>query len=384
MVKSTVYLNNASKVLQLQVDCTSPNVDEQILRVAQTLCPFLVQENAKDSANHLSIKTLVGGLSNALFVVSSPCRSVLVRIHPSKDKIVDREEENRVLAWLSQCGKAPIFYGRFLNGRVEEFYEGYAPLACSDMVIEAQLIATKLADLHCLKVPSSVLRPTSVGQIWTRVEEWFQMLLTSFSASQQEEGQESTLHVRDEKPLVDHTGNDAVLNVHYMHSQWQWLQQQLTSQPVSSNTGIVFARQLVFGHMDAQSLNLLRNKGGDVKVIDFEYAGLHPRAADLANTFCEYCDMNNLQGNWKVQYPNREQQEDFLKAYVKRCRVDMDSDCLENFRKEVNKHTLVSHLGWATWSLVQQHLSDIDFDYLAYARHRIDGYQYFKHKFWAS
>jgi ethanolamine kinase len=137
--------------------------------------------------------------------------------------------------------------------------------------------------------------------------------------------------------------------------------------------------------MDAQSLNFLKssNDFDDLKLIDFEYSGMHPRAADIANTFCEYCDMNNLKGRWEEEYPTEAQQEEFLDAYLARCEVEMDAASRQQFQHEVNKHALVSHLGWATWSVLQHSLSDIDFDYLAYARHRMDGYRYFKKKYWS-
>eukprot|EP00978_Attheya_sp_CCMP212_P000933 scaffold1983_cov45-Attheya_sp.AAC.3 len=126
-----------------------------------------------------------------------------------------------------------------------------------------------------------------------------------------------------------------------------------------------------------------------LKVIDFEYAGLNPRAVDLANTFCEHCDMNNLKAQYETQYPTDEEQNVFLEAYLQETKPEFlkpnDNDKskrLATLRHEIGKYTLVSHMGWAIWAICQHFICTIEFDYLGYARHRMDGYRYFKQKYW--
>ena len=120
--------------------------------------------------------------------------------------------------------------------------------------------------------------------------------------------------------------------------EWKPLQSKLfsaiSSPPAGSVTAAArnFGGQVVLTHMDAQSLNLLVQMESHVsgthehnaasvseipmKLIDYEYAGFNPRVADLANTFCEHCDMNNICAKYDAEYPTLEQQGYFLRAYV--------------------------------------------------------------------
>ena len=45
--------------------------------------------------------------------------------------------------------------------------------------------------------------------------------------------------------------------------------------------------------------------------------------------------------------------------------------------------TLASNLFWGTWGIVQAKSATIDFDYLAYAKLRYDGYRYQKKLFFS-
>jgi thiamine kinase-like enzyme len=168
--------------------------------------------------------------------------------------------------------------------------------------------------------------------------------------------------------------------------------------------------------MDCQSLNLLRSTSDStqpIRLIDYEYAGLNPRAVDLANTFCEFTDMNNLRADYERQYPDEETQNTLLRAYLSEivrstnngdstqpswrryCRRDDDDDgslvvggaFLEALRSEIGRYTVLSHVQWAIWSLVQHYrcrLLSIDFDYAAYASHRLTGYQHHRRRFFFS
>jgi len=134
-----------------------------------------------------------------------------------------------------------------------------------------------------------------------------------------------------------------------------------------------------------------------VRLIDFEYAGLNSRAADLANTFCEHCDMNNLKPDYEVQYPTVQEQDAFLIAYLWEIQPDLAlflgssssesssrwKEFLDAMRSEIGKYTLLSHLGWAIWAIAQHYVSTIEYDYVAYAKVRIDGYELFKKKYWS-
>lgn len=462
----TMYRDNASAILPVSVNPHSPSRDDQIRRVAVMLCPSLVHDEADlslikpnalnassatslssgmtPSYSALSVKPLLGGLSNELFIVSrqdSQPFSVLVRIHPegcftdshgppaapfddstnSTHSIVDRNIENKLVAWLSQQGMAPIFYGRFLNGRVEEFYRNVAPLSSAEMPLYGPRIAEAMADFHALQAPSDKVLPklatcdieniddTDQPCRMVMVSQWFQAM------------EDDPYHTVDPDFVAT------------LCNEWEWLQEQLDpkrpqrllqqskegsgpSLTWAESRAMELIHEEVVTHMDCQSLNILKDASAPatvaspIRLIDFEYAGWNPRASDIANTFCEYCDMNNFAADYEQQFPSVNDQNSYLKAYVQRADPSFADElsaageeaweqCLTVLRNEVGRFTLLSHLGWAVWAVLkhneQGNISESEddddddddnsknndeaggeFDYLKYARLRMEGYEY--------
>lgn len=427
-------------ILPFTVDVSSEKKYHEMKEIAKKLCPSLVE------CQQLAVKPLSGGLSNELFVVTGTTTkvsetgdigvaintggqqqqpapiSVLVRIHPSSSSlhenavsIVDRQVETSVCAWLSSQQIGPHYYGRFQNGRVEEFYPHHVTLRYSDMsVVGPTHIAPIMAHFHALRVPKHVLVPLASkianhasscrGDIFHRVRSWIIMAENSIEKTR-----------KDEKALVLLTK---------LKEHWTWLesalhtsQKQKEQQQPAKDAARKFLREIVFTHMDMQSLNFLRPQDSDVKtiaasatantniikVIDFEYAGFNPRAVDMANTFCEHCDMNNMKADYENEYPSDGVQNAFLKSYIQytlsaasgsapqQTEKENQYICLSSYvddpiflaaaRVEIGRYALVSHLSWAIWSIVQSSLSDIQFDYVAYAQHRLDGFDHMKQRY---
>lgn len=449
-----MYLNNPHEKAPVYVNCSAPDNerDEQILKAIQFICPHLfcrhINHNKKNSNGHdnnddkkekplvlrsedITIKKLGGGLSNYLFTVSSnypstsqsssvAASNVLIRIHVGQedDRFVNRQVENKIMAWLSSIHKSPKYYGRFLNGRIEEFYDSYVPLSCHDMKLPkfATPIAQQMAQFHLQTAPKGTCLTElhDLAHIWTRVDGWFDLaiqLIHDPPSSSSITTNVSQLKLLEQLQIESK-----------MYQEWLWLKKELSTskstndddnddrnskeyfQRIAQN----FARQNVFTHMDAQSLNILHpslsNSGKesklpiteqDLRLIDFEYAGHNSRAMDIANTFCEHCDMNNLCPKYPLEYPSKQQQLLFLNAYLeviskddlklrelKSTSSDKDWDVfVETFRKTVNQYSLVSHLGWSIWGVAQAFLSPIEFDYLEYAHIRMEGYDWAKEKF---
>lgn len=422
---TTKYRDNADLVLAktLDVHVSEENLYEQIWSIVNTLCPFLDENDSISdnddptmpvSTSHkvammintsaLTIKPLTGGLSNELFIVrTSHPQGVLVRIHPSigGDLLIDREKENKLVAWLSSQGIGPTYYGRFTNGRVEEFYPNVTPLSCHEMAQFAPQIASHMADFHNLRAPNNILpKPNCLEKSshFVAIDAWFAAVFNRLG--------QSTEGVNGEE-------KDEIKLSQEMHKEWMWVKDCLGengSKEVINDRSPVkckalkFIREMVLTHQDCQSLNILKDTSvpssesikHDIKLIDFEYSGWNPRAADIANTFCEHCDMNNLCARYENEYPSEHDQNVFLKAYVARAdpilaaghvntgdhsNVDpkTEEEFLSTLRHEIARFTLLSHVGWAVWAVLKNlEDSGIDFDYLEYARHRMDGYKLFK------
>jgi thiamine kinase-like enzyme len=397
--------------------------------VIAALCPHLLRRNGREEKDHLQIVPLLGGLSNELFIVEariesdgSPAkainqtdftesRSVLLRIHPDGEGIVEREAENRLSAWLSSLtssslasacdsrdtGKtrtiqAPIFYGRFENGRVEEFFPNHVPLSYPEMQEFGPDAARLLSALHKLSPPPHVMSPVVPGtdDVWSLLQSWCDRAIRLRSNCQFAEGGPRRQALSDERL-------EFVLAT--IRGEVVWLKSKLLPKP-SSHPADVFGLEPVLTHMDAQPLNLLLDLEWDVpvdgvelaslqpprrlKLIDYEYAGFNARVVDLGNTWCEYMDMNpsttrDLSLEWESAYPSEEQQEEFLRAYLDGTSAqDADDAFVDRLRRLVNAHSLISHLLWATWSCVQLHLSPIEFDYVRYAENRLRTYSHFR------
>lgn len=306
----TEYLNNAEKVLKLRIDTTASTeeLQRQIEEVVSVLCPFMIRD-AKNTP--LQIKPLTGGLSNHLFLVSAAGTSlVLVRIHPDADQqqtcddnndpedsfsIVDRDFETKFAAWLAtqqedlphnRSTMAPAMYGRFENGRIEEFYPNVRPLACPEMKTYAPWIAQSMASFHSLgHPPEDILQapPTSVGG--TRNSTIYQTIRAWLNEASRAQLDEATNEFLKE-----------------LSKEWDWLENILAEPPKedslkgdnNSKNPIVaealeFVRRMAITHMDCQPLNILIGDNGaedkkegmvqdldTLRLIDFEYSGWNP------------------------------------------------------------------------------------------------------------
>ena len=284
------------------------------------------------------------------------------------------------------------------------------------------------------------------GDIWKRIDSWLHMSKQLLFRSNITKKDISTL-----QSLVQ-----------TIDTEWKWYKQEMKKSHHEQDTttpntdpstassickiqqkAIEFCREIVFTHMDCQSLNILtpvidndtdksnnkdrkKEESAKVHLIDFEYASFNRRAIDIANTFLEHCDMNNLKPNYETEYPTKEEQNLFLISYLRQycheyddflqrggtensitdgtrneqslfllydwMRLDKGDDkalltadqdlFLDAIRVEIAKHSLFSHLEWSCWSIIQSMQSTIDFDYVKYARLRIEGYFHFKEMCW--
>ena len=122
-----------------------------------------------------------------------------------------------------------------------------------------------------------------------------------------------------------------------------------------------------------------------VYFIDFEYSAFNFQSFDLANHFCEY---SGMQLPFEVDlYPSKEHQLNWIAEYLKFYdqftgnAQPITEDRIERLYRQVCISSLASHLLWASWSLLQSQLSSIDFDFVLYAKSRLNTYLIFKEKF---
>lgn len=117
--------------------------------------------------------------------------------------------------------------------------------------------------------------------------------------------------------------------------------------------------KLVLTHNDLLPGNIIMRPDGVIRFIDFEYSGMGLAAFDIANHFLEWagleCDYTKL--------PSRELQRKWLESYL-------GHPDINELLNEVNLCVPICHLFWTLWAQVQAEQSNLDFDYLSFAKKR--------------
>ncbi|KAJ2159538.1 hypothetical protein GGF46_002947 [Coemansia sp. RSA 552] len=294
------------------------------------------------NSEDIELKQCKDGITNKLVQCTNAQANltVLIRAYGKHTEvIIDRTRELTNMACLAQQGKAPPLYARFENGLVYGFIPG--TVATSEEMGNEQwapLIAQQLAEWGRVVVPgdrSPMLFP----------------LLSSW--------------IRD----IPETYQDKRINdLFHRHFSVEMLEKEtvrLRELLAAVDSPVVFA------HNDLLSGNIVMSEAKDrVSFIDYEYATYNYRGFDIANHFNEYagfeCDYS--------RYPAKEAQLRWFRAYLEHIHLDASPEALERMYTEVSTFRLASHVYWGVWALVQAAISDIDFDYMDYARMRFEKY----------
>jgi choline/ethanolamine kinase len=133
-----------------------------------------------------------------------------------------------------------------------------------------------------------------------------------------------------------------------------------------------------FCHNDLQYGNIMMDEvTKSITIIDYEYACYNPVAFDIANHFCEmaadyHTDTPHVLDYSK--YPGVEERRRFLRVYLSCSGVQPSDLIIDQCLQEAEKYTLASHLFWGLWGIISEHVNEIEFDYLEYARQRFQQY----------
>ena len=346
------------------------------------------------------IERLSGGLTNYLYrcwiesdkfkQVDQEPSSILLRLYGennTKNPTVLLKDVV-VSAIMSDYQLGPKLYGIFPIGRLEELINAKS-MDQNDMYIPelSREIAQVMGKFHTLEMP------------FIKEPHWL------FDTTAKYIKQVHDVKFTEEKDIKQFEK----LCSYNLDSEFKQLKQVLCS----INSPVVFC------HNDINVGNILKltNK---LMVIDYEYGSYNYRGFDLGNHFCEWMFNNNydqhpyFQYNYEF-YPSREQQLNFVQAYIKQFKksiqmsrnnsLDEENDSSNNNNdsnnngissnknnvyfesknldeehliKEANYFALASHLFWANWAICQASVCKIQFEYLDYAMARCDAY--FKQK----
>ncbi|XP_010268600.1 PREDICTED: probable choline kinase 1 [Nelumbo nucifera] len=298
--------------------------------------------------NTLEVIPLKGAMTNEVYQIIWPTqtgefpRKVLLRVYgEGVDVFFDRGDEIRTFECMSKHGQGPRLLGRFPNGRIEEFI--HARTLSADDLHDPEistLVAAKLKEFHDLDMPG----PKDVF-LWDRLRKW---LKVAISLSSPEEAKEFCL--------------DALEN-----------EIQIIEREFSVDNQLIG-----FCHNDLQYGNIMIDEDTrSITIIDYEYASYNPVAYDLANHFCEMAANYHSETPHILdysKYPDLEERQRFVHAYLSSSGNEPSNLEVEHLLQEAEKYTLANHLLWGLWGIISDHVNDIDFDYMEYARQRFRQY----------
>uniref|UniRef100_F7BD35 ethanolamine kinase n=1 Tax=Ciona intestinalis TaxID=7719 RepID=F7BD35_CIOIN len=328
------------------------------------------------SIHEFEITTLGGGLTNKLYICNLPPKyrsndndscypnTVLLRLYGLILQLQDFKaqiQESVVFSILAERKVGPKLYAVFPGGRLEEFLPSRT-LKTSDLFdpSTSRHIAQRMVEYHSLQMPVKKEPTFIISKLYTYFE-------NAKSAEFSDEYKQS-LYLK--------------LMACNIEAEVQFVTRIISKQDV-----------VVFCHNDIQEGNLLQSIRDDqnnpVQMIDFEYSSYNYRGFDIANHFCEWM-YDYSYSSWPFfsykfeHYANQQQQANLVEVYLEesyRVRPSRRSD--PKWQKayimdEIKRFSLLSHIFWALWSVVQAQISDIGFGYMEYALARMDAF--FKHK----
>ncbi|XP_028671594.1 ethanolamine kinase 1 isoform X3 [Erpetoichthys calabaricus] len=330
------------------------NVDEQdcnagALKLIQQLRPTW-------DLTAVKMKMFTDGITNKLigcYVDETMEDVVLVRIYGYMTELfVDRDNELKSFRVLHAHGCAPNLYCTFNNGLCYEFIQGTAldPEHVSHPKL-FRIIARQLAKFHSIHAHNGWVPKSN---LWLKMKKYFSLVPNEFENK------------------VNERFIEGVPSFQQLQQEMNWMKKRLSS----------LGSPVVLCHNDLLCKNIIFNdKEGHLKFIDYEYAGYNYQAYDIGNHFNEFAGLNEVD---YAQYPNRELQLQWLRAYLEAYKEfkgqgsEVSDNEVEVLYVQVNQFALASHFFWGLWALIQTKYSTIDFDYLGYAVVRFT--QYFKMK----
>lgn len=298
--------------------------------------------------NELQVIRLKGAMTNQVFQIKWPTkmedvsRKVVVRIYGEGVEVFfDRDDEIRTFEFMSKQGQGPRLLGRFPTGRIEEFIHART-LSASDLrdpEISA-LIASKMKEFHGLDMPG----PKDI-RLWDRLRNWLRVA-KGFSAP--EEAKAFCLDTLEEEiPILEKELSRAHQRIGFCHNDLQ------------------------YGNI------MIDEETNSITIIDYEYASYNPVAFDVANHFCEMAADYHTETPHILdfsKYPGLEERQRFVHIYLSASGDEPSDVEVEQLLQDVEKCTLASHLFWGLWGIISEHVNEIDFVYMEYARQRFQQY----------
>jgi len=266
---------------------------------------------------------------------------ILFRVYGiHSDILINRTTEFDNFQTLSRLGLSPPVHAKFSNGLIYGFTKG-RPFTVDEMQdpFYSSLIAAKVAQWHSIDVSSSQ------NALFATLDKWLQAIPAKFTC-----------------PSRNNTFDGSFTRCE-IRREFLFLRNEFENS----------ATPLAFCHCDLLSGNVILNESqSSVEFIDYEYGMVTNASFDIANHWCEYagfsCDYSN--------YPSIHSQTLWITSYLTalKPKTPPTKNLIEETRLQVERFSCLPHFFWFIWSLVQAEVSEIQFDYMEYAKLRYAEY----------
>lgn len=280
---------------------------------------------------------------------------ILLRVNgEGTSKIINRTDEIVTMLSLNQVGLCPPLYAQLANGLCYGYFPGrrLKVYETSENEVIMMMVAEAMAKLHAMEMPSHFRDREAF--LWTKMDEFLVHVPTSFSDPALQKSFLTNIGSRD-----------------CLHREISELRSILTTS----------ASPIVFCHNDIHSANIIYNEEtGQINLVDYEYSAPNYLAYDIANHFCEFCGVENVDYN---RYPKEDVQRKWIRMYLNAAQKlkggsdhtpSVTDEAIHKLYCDVNKMVLGCHLLWTIWAVFQAANSTIDFDYMKYGILRFKEY----------
>ena len=369
------------------------NLKASIIKISKAVRTHWFADALDDAGEHLRIVELNGGITNKLVACFLQCNgmntgdTLLFRLYGNgTDKFISRSNELDIMRLMKRYELGPQLYAKFANGICYEFLPGAIldqRLIYDERVYPA--IARAIAKLHFVDFAGLVTHSGRTREpfIFPKIRELLALVRPDFAAN------------------MAHMATDVIPSWAELSGvELDWLERYLTECVRDADSLIVLSHNdLLLGNIIYSTAD---TDGGEssvcIKFIDYEYGEANYQAYDIANHFNEYAGVDAPDYSF---FPSDDYQRKWLRVYLDEFTSLVDAyysqrsqtggsdgggaklgfaneaDAaarVDAFMLEVNKFTLASHFMWAVWSMVQAQSSQLEFNFLNYARIRFEQY----------
>ncbi|RWS05450.1 choline kinase alpha-like isoform X3 [Dinothrombium tinctorium] len=322
-------------------------------RIHKLCSDFLSGEWSEIKSSDIEITPIEVGKSNRVFAVSlrksvrkarSKPSKVLLRFYGNeftgegnRYKIMSEVAEAAVFCSLAERNLGPKLYGIFEGGRIEEFIESRN--MTNEEILEPrtlQLLAAKIAQIHCMKMPVSKKQVDLLAAFKKNFEI---MCANGVDISHFNEEQKNIYRLMSRANLK--AEEDFILKLY-------------------TNT----KQRFTFCHNDLNSTNFLikcdksEHAEKSIVIIDFEYCCWNFRGFDLGKFFGEQMIALNTREEETNCCATDEQIRLFVRSYLNELKLideefDEEIDNEDNLMLEIEIGMLMIHICIAVWNFIQ-------------------------------